>query len=101
VLLVDGDDYIGRAVNVAARLCDGAGAGELLAAQDGLSLPDWVDAEREVTVELRGLHEPIKAVVLAASPGSVEAHRGWSSGPLLNLVGLGRRTPRRTEPRRG
>ena len=95
VLLVDGDDYIGRAVNVAARLCDGAGAGELLAAQDGLSLPDWVNAEREVTVELRGLHEPITAVVLAASPGSVAAPRGWSSAPLLSLVGLGRRAARK------
>jgi class 3 adenylate cyclase len=95
VLLVDGDDYIGRAVNVAARLCDAAGAGELLAAKEGLSLPDWVDVEGEVTVELRGLQEPIEVVVLAASPGSVEAPRNWSTGPLLSLVALGRRAGRR------
>ena len=96
VLLVDGDDYIGRAVNVAARLCDSAGAGELLAAEEGLSIPEWVDVERNVTVELRGLQEPIEVVVLAASPGSVEVNRGWPSGPLLSLVTLGRRAGRRS-----
>jgi len=31
VLVFEGDDYIGRVVNQAARLCDAAGAGELLA----------------------------------------------------------------------
>ena len=96
VLLVDGDDYIGRAVNVASRLCDGAGAGELIAAEDGLCLPVWVDVERELTVELKGLHEPINAVVLAASPGSVEHARPWPATPLLSLVSLGRRATRRT-----
>jgi adenylate cyclase len=95
VLLVDGDDYIGRAVNVAARLCDGAGAGELLAAKDGLCLPVWVDATREVVAEVRGLHEPVACVALEASPGSVEPHRGWSAAPLLSLVHLGRRAGRR------
>ncbi len=34
VLLVDGDDYIGRAVNTAARLCDTAGHGQVLAATE-------------------------------------------------------------------
>jgi adenylate cyclase len=91
VLLVDGDDYIGRAVNVASRLCDGAGGGELVAAADGLRVPEWVEVAREVVVEVKGLHEPIRAAVLAASPGSVEPARGWPSGPLLSLVGLGRR----------
>jgi len=95
VLLVDGDDYIGRPVNVASRLCDSAGAGELLAAVDGLGVPEWVDAQRELVVELKGLHEPIRAVVLSASPDSVEPHRGWPSGPLLSLVTLGRRSARR------
>ena len=96
VLLVDGDDYIGRAVNVAARLCDGADAGQLLAAKDGLCLPDWVDATREVVAEVRGLHEPVTAVALEASPGSVEPARGWPGMPLLSLVSLGRRGGRRT-----
>src|SRR3954447_12567620 len=95
VLLVDGDDYIGRAVNVASRLCDSAGAGELIAAADGLRVPDWVDVQGELVVELKGLHEPISAVALGASAGSVEPHRGWPSGSLLSLVTLGRRTGRR------
>jgi class 3 adenylate cyclase len=96
VLLVDGDDYIGRAVHVASRLCDGAGAGELIAAEDGLTLPEWVDVERALTVDVRGLHEPVRAVVLAASPESVEHHRAWPATPLLSLVTLGRRAARRT-----
>jgi len=31
VLILDGDDYIGRPINLAARLCESAGPGELLA----------------------------------------------------------------------
>ena len=95
VLLVDGDDYIGRPVNVASRLCDRAGEGELLAAAEGLGVPEWVDVQGEIIVEVRGLHEPIPAVVLGASPGSVEPNRGWPSGPLHSLVTLGRRSARR------
>src|SRR3954471_7407216 len=76
VLLVDGDDYIGRAVNVASRLCDGAGGGELVAAAEVLRVRDGGEGKREVVVELKGLQEPIRAVVLGASPGSVEPQRG-------------------------
>ncbi len=34
VILLEGDDYIGHSVNVAARLCDVAGANEVLAIPD-------------------------------------------------------------------
>ncbi|MFP5321227.1 MAG: adenylate/guanylate cyclase domain-containing protein [Acidimicrobiia bacterium] len=39
VLVFEGDDYIGRVVNQAARLCDAAGAGELLA---GTTVAPWL-----------------------------------------------------------
>ena len=58
VLLVEGDDYIGRAVNVASRLCDGAAAGELLAAATpedgdvGVLIAPMVKGNRELIAGL-------------------------------------------------
>ncbi len=37
VLLFEGDDYVGRAVNIAARLCAAAAPGQILVADGGLS----------------------------------------------------------------
>jgi class 3 adenylate cyclase len=67
VLLVDGDDYIGRAVNTAARLCDAAGHGQVLAATNGLELPGWVEASDPLEVRLRGFAEPVTVVELGVS----------------------------------
>ena len=64
VLLVDGDDYIGRAVNTAARLCDAAGRGQVLATTGGIELPDWVEASDPLELHLRGLAEPVNVVEL-------------------------------------
>jgi class 3 adenylate cyclase len=64
VLLVDGDDYIGKAVNVAARLCDAAGNGRVLAAADDLQLPEWIQATEPHNVRLRGMAEPVNVVEL-------------------------------------
>jgi adenylate cyclase len=55
-LLFDGDDYIGRPVNLASRLCDEADPGELLAhpsAMDGV--PEWVQASDPKTLTIRGV----------------------------------------------
>src|SRR5580693_3431244 len=44
VILMEGDDYIGHCVNVAARLCDLAHAGEALAAPAVMGdMPRWGD----------------------------------------------------------
>ena len=54
-LLFEGDDYIGSAVNLAARLCDAAGPGEvLIPADQTLDLPDGVTATPHGVIELRG-----------------------------------------------
>jgi class 3 adenylate cyclase len=55
VLLFEGDDYIGRPVNLAARLCDAAAAGEILAAIDPDDLPEWVRSSGQVTVNVLGV----------------------------------------------
>jgi adenylate cyclase len=60
VILMEGDDYIGHCVNVAARLCDLAQGGEALADPSVVDhLPRWgkVLAHRDVT--LRGVDKPV------------------------------------------
>jgi class 3 adenylate cyclase len=55
-LLFDGDDYIGRPVNLASRLCDEAGPGELLAHPSALDgVPDWVQTGPPRTITIKGV----------------------------------------------
>ena len=74
VILLEGDDYVGRAVNIAARLCERADAGRVLAARDGLEVPEWVDEDDVGTLDLKGLAEPIALVELSAE--GADAHPG-------------------------
>ncbi len=56
VIMFEGDDYIGRAVNVAARLCDQARPHELLATTEvAAERPAWVGAQPATAVAVRGL----------------------------------------------
>ena len=54
-LLFEGDDYIGEPVNLAAKLCAAAQPGEMLAACSLSDLPDWVSAEADIAVSIRGV----------------------------------------------
>ncbi len=54
-LLFEGDDYIGEPVNLAAKLCAAARPDEILAACSTDILPDWVDPEGDVSVEIKGV----------------------------------------------
>ena len=58
VIMFEGDDYIGRPVNVAARLCDVAGPRKLLAT-DAVTLerPEWVSASPAGVFEVKGLQQ--------------------------------------------
>jgi class 3 adenylate cyclase len=81
-LIVDGDDYIGRPANLAARLCQVARPEELLAVgYDTSMLPPWiqVDGVRSVTLpglgrfrraQRLGLVEGLALPELAAGDGS-------------------------------
>ena len=64
VILLEGDDYVGRAVNLASRLCDVAEPGQLLAASDNLELPEWVEAEELPAVHVKGMAEEVPLVAL-------------------------------------
>lgn len=65
VILLEGDDYVGRAVNLASRLCDIAEPGQLLAATDELELPEWVAAEPLAPVLVKGMADAVPVVSLA------------------------------------
>lgn len=67
-LLFEGDDYVGRAVNIAARLGAFAGPGQALAW--GLTpeqAPVWVQADPMAPISLAGLGELADVLQIAAS----------------------------------
>jgi len=60
VILFEVDDYIGSAVNLAARLCDGAAPHEILASVELQPfVPAWAHAEPAGPVVVRGFVEPV------------------------------------------
>ena len=54
-LLFEGDDYIGEPVNLAAKLCAAANPDEILGSCSLEQLPDWVEADRAVSVSIKGV----------------------------------------------
>jgi class 3 adenylate cyclase len=77
VILLEGADYVGRSVNLAARLCDRAEPGQVLAADEGLALPPSVRAGPAVPMEVAGLAEPVLVVALTGTdPAETAPPRG-------------------------
>jgi adenylate cyclase len=74
-LLFEGDDYIGSAVNLAARLCDAAGDFDVLMPTMHLErLPDGITAEPRGELELRGFPGAIDVVRLVGTPRGSDRH---------------------------
>jgi adenylate cyclase len=70
VLLFEGDDYIGRPANLAARLCDAARPGELLAlGYPAKALPAWIKVAGTRDLSLRGLGRFRRVQRLTVVPG--------------------------------
>jgi adenylate cyclase len=68
-LLFEGDDYIGSAVNMAARLCDAAGPAEVLMPTMQIErLPEGVTTRDHGSLELRGFPGSIEVVALSGEP---------------------------------
>lgn len=87
-LLFEGDDYVGSAVNLAARLCDRAQNYDVLMPTMNLRmLPDGVSAEPVGEVELRGFPGPLDVVRLIGTPtpasSDVDASELWTRKPVL------------------
>jgi adenylate cyclase len=72
VILMEGDDYIGHCVNVAARLCDLAHGGEALAAPSVMEeLPRWGVVLEHKDITLRGVEKPVPTSSIGmAKPGT-------------------------------
>lgn len=79
-LLFEGDDYVGEPVNLAAKLCAAAPAGEIYTVTDILRLPDWVTRIGDVSVRIRGVG-PISGVHRLMPAGLVD-ERGGGPGRL-------------------
>ena len=87
VILLEGDDYVGRAVNLASRLCDIAAPGQLLAASDDLDLPPWVAAAEHDPVVVKGMADEVNVVALSPDPTELRRRsRSRSANALLAVV---------------
>jgi len=80
--------YRGAALNLAARLCALAGAGETLASEGMIHLARKVEglayAERGM-VQLKGFADPVRVIEIARSPAAQhDALRGSEPDPLLS-----------------
>lgn len=86
-LLFEGDDYIGSAVNMAARLCDFARIVDVLMPTMHLDrLPEGVEAEPFGEIELRGFPGTIDVVRLTGAPRSGDRQDTgelWSRDPFV------------------
>lgn len=69
-LLFEGDDYVGRAINIAARLCSLASSGEILAwgFQDA-DLPGWLESGGALDVSLDGVGTLSGVISLGSGAG--------------------------------
>lgn len=79
VLLFEGDDYIGRCVNLAARLCDAATEGELLADIEIDQLPWWVRSEGQLTVQVAGIGDVVGVHQLGVDPEVLDTFKAARS----------------------
>lgn len=63
VILLEGDDYTGRSVNLAARLAVAARPHEILAPVDlAPYVPDGTPSEPAGMISLAGLHDPVEVI---------------------------------------
>ena len=70
-IMFEGDDYIGRPVNVAARLCSAAAPRQILASEDAVAgVPPWVSRNSATKMAVRGFDLPLNVSSLAIRSGS-------------------------------
>ena len=74
VIMFEGDDYIGRSVNLASRLCDQAGSHEILATEPVMrARPAWIDAGECQPRLVRGLEHPVPVTALHLAEAGPDA----------------------------
>jgi adenylate cyclase len=76
VLIFEGDDYIGRTVNLAARLCDHAGSSQLLvAASEALPVPPSLQLVPHAALSVRGFRAPVDVCTVSITAVTGEIAR--------------------------
>jgi len=92
VILHEGDDYIGHAVNIAARLCELADGGTALAEPRVTDqLPPWATAGPSTEIPVRGLDRPLATCPLSLLPLEGYIQPDPICGiPLTRLVSVAR-----------
>lgn len=87
-MLFEGDDYIGSAPNLAARLCDeSADIGVLIPSEHIDELPEGVSARPHGALKLHGFKNPVEVSVLTGRPVIAERNDTselWTRQPFLN-----------------
>lgn len=82
VIMFEGDDYIGRAANVASRLCDAASPGEVLATREVAGLaPRWAEPGEARPYPALGFDRPLEACRL-----TVRQAAEMTTDPCCGLV---------------
>ena len=96
VIVFEGDDFIGMAINLASRLCDAAAPGEILANDEVVD-----GARRRRSPSCRWVSGPIPGIV-HADPGVAGAPgpRAWSDDLPLSFASDARAEVRADEPTR-
>ena len=86
-LLFEGDDYIGTAVNMAARLCDAADPYEVIMPVEQIeNLPEGVVLGKHQPMTLKGLNEAIPVVTLtgeATNAARNDTGELWTRSPFV------------------
>jgi adenylate cyclase len=100
VILLEGDDYVGRSVNLASRLCDLAAPGQILAVDD-LDLPEWVMTTEHDPVVVKGMTGSVPVVGLRPDAALLRRKAHTRSANALLAVVDGIIRPIRTQPRTG
>ena len=93
VIMFEGDDYIGRATNMAARLCDSAAPGQVLATREVAShAPRWVSVGQANAYPAQGFDRPIEASLLGVGVDDVMVTDSCCGMVLPSVTGLDTRT---------
>jgi class 3 adenylate cyclase len=87
VILLEGDDYVGRTVNLAARLCEVAQPGEILVATEGWPPPNWVRCTPRGLVTVKGFVGPVAVAAIDIEPRAGTGGHRPGVGSLLDLIG--------------
>ncbi len=94
VIVLEGDDYVGRAVNVAARLCEVAAPGRIVAWTNQLEIPEWATSTPMEPVRVKGMARYVDAVALEIDESVIDTVWTAPARALRSIMALMHPRPR-------